>query len=218
MKAQKKLLATAALATFGGLLAAGSALADPVSTGWYAGGGINFASTPSLGSHVDGALAAQGLGSTATSTHGGDAGAGLRLGYRLSPELAVEATYDHLDRIRLQTALPGDTAAGTWKAHGLGLHVLGSMPLNDKLSLTGRLGVERWRTALDLGSTTGGATALSRSSSNTALAMGAGLSYAINPQFDATAELVHYSRVGNASATGHTGLSTVNFGLLYHFG
>ncbi len=49
------------------------------------------------------------------------------------------------------------------------------------------------------------------------MALGAGVSYALTPNVDATAELIHYTRVGDAASTGGTGLNELSLGLRYHF-
>ena len=93
----------------------------------------------------------------------------------------------------------------------------GIAPLDDKWSLYGRVGVERWKTSLDLSSNSGGSTSYSASSSHTSLALGAGTAYAISRNVDATAELVHYNHLGDTTSTGRTGLNQFNLGLRYHF-
>ncbi|WP_411882310.1 porin family protein [Polaromonas sp. YR568] len=212
---------SAAALSLGAALAAQPALAAPLaspSQDVYLGGNVAFSRAPGLGGSIDGALGSQGLASsTSTGTPGSTAG--LRLGYRLNPNLAVEASYDRIGSTDLQAAITSpaaDTASGTWKAHGFGLHVLGIAPLDNQWSVYGRAGVERWHTSLDTASATGGTANVSTTGSNTSLALGAGVAYAISPNVDATAELVRYNRVGT-SATGSSAVNQVNFGLRYHF-
>jgi opacity protein-like surface antigen len=212
-------ISTLGLACLGGAAVVPQAYAAEPAPGVYLGGGLSYSGVSGLGGKIDGATPNQGLGTTSsadsTSTNGN-----LRLGYRINPRVAVEATYDQVGNMNVQSAVtaPGaDTAKGTWKSSGLGLHVIGNLPLNDKWSVYGRVGAEQWNTSLSLASTTGGATALSTSSNNTALALGAGAAYALTRNLDATAEYMHYSRVGDDTSTGSTGLDRVNVGLLYHF-
>jgi OOP family OmpA-OmpF porin len=164
-------------------------------------------------------LSSQGIASSTSADHS-STNPNFRLGYRINPNVAVEASYDRVGKMDLQSAISSptaDSASGTWKGHGLGLHVLGIAPLDDKWSLYGRVGVERWKTSLDLASNAGGSTSYGASSSHTSLALGAGAAYAISRNVDATAELVHYNHVGDATSTGRTGLNQFNFGLRYHF-
>lgn len=212
---------SAAALSLGAVLAAQPALAAPLasqSQDVYLGGNIAASRASGLGGSIDGALGNQGL---ASSTSAGKPGstAGLRLGYRLNPNLAVEASYDRIGATDLQSAIASpaaDTASGTWKSHGFGLHVLGIAPLDDQWSVYGRAGVEQWHTSLDTASAGGNTSNLSATGSNTALALGAGVSYAISQNVDATAELIRYNRVGT-SATGSSAVNQVNFGLRYHF-
>ncbi|WP_394787740.1 outer membrane beta-barrel protein [Rhodoferax sp.] len=192
--------------------------ADP-SGDVYVGGGLSVSRTSGLGGKIDSALGDQGITSSSSADHS-STNPNLRLGYRISPNLAVEASYDRVGKMDLQSAISSptaDTASGTWKGHGLGLHVLGIAPLDDKWSLYGRVGVERWKTSLDLSSNAGGLTSYAASSSHTSLALGAGAAYAITRNVDATAELVHYNHVGDETTTGRTGLNQFNLGLRYHF-
>lgn len=203
-----------------GLLAATPAAhaAGPASD-LYVGGGISFSHASGLGGKIDNGLASQGLGSS-SSADTSSTNPNLRLGYRLSPNFAVEASYDRVGSMDVQSGITSptsDTAAGSWKSYGLGLHALGIAPLDDKWSVYGRLGVERWHTRLNLASTAGGATSVSTSSNNTSLVLGAGASYALTHNLDATAELVHFTRVGSDATTGRTGLNQFNVGLRYHF-
>ncbi len=212
-------LSTAALSL--GAALAQPAQAAPLAAGSpdvYLGGNIAYSRAPGLGGNIDGALSNQGL---ASSTSIGTPGttAGLRLGYRLNPNLAVEASYDRIGSTDLQSAIASpaaDSATGTWKAHGFGLHVLGIAPIDNQWSVYGRAGVEQWHTSLDTASGTGGTPNVSTTGSNTSLALGAGVAYAISPNVDATAELVRYNRVGT-SDTGTSAVNQVNFGLRYHF-
>lgn len=185
----------------------------------YVGGGLSVNRTSGLGGKIDSALANQGISSSSAADHS-STNPNLKLGYRINPNLAVEATYDRVGKMDVQSAISSpaaDTASGTWKGHGLGLHVLGIAPLDDKWSLYGRVGVERWKTSLDLSSNSGGSTNYSASNSHTSLALGAGAAYAISRNVDATAELVHYNHVGDTTSTGRTGLNQFNLGLRYHF-
>jgi len=171
-------------------LSLGAALAQPAqaaplaanSQDVYIGGNIAASRAPGLGGSVDGALANQGLGSSTSTGTPGTSG-GLRLGYRLNPNLAFEASYDRIGSTDLQSAIASpaaDSASGTWKAHGFGLHVLGIAPLDKQWSVYGRAGVEQWHTSLDTASATGSTPNVSTTGSNTSLALGAGVAYAIS--------------------------------------
>ena len=185
----------------------------------YVGADVAYGRASGLPSKVDGALASQGI--TAHS-HGDSSSTnpGLKLGYQFDKNWAVELSYDRLGKMSVNsgiTAPASDSASGDWKAHGYGIHAVGSLPLDSKWSMTGRVGLENWHTRLNLASTTGGATRVSQSSTNNSLVLGVGAAYAVSKNLDATGELVHYTRVGDSSTTGRDGVNTVNVGLRYHF-
>jgi opacity protein-like surface antigen len=196
-----------------------AAHAQQAGTGLYLGGQVSFDQTGDLGSSIDAALADQGDRSRSTADSW-SSNPGLRLGYQFSPNFALEGSYDRVGNLGLESALSApapDSAAGNWKSWGLGLHALGILPIGSKWSVYGRLGVEQWHTSLSLTSNAGGPTRLSGSDDNTSLALGAGVSYALTPHVDATAELTHYTRVGDTASTGSTGLNELSLGLRYHF-
>ena len=201
-------------------LAAPAAHAADISTGTglYLGGSISFNHVSDLGAKIDSSLASQGYNSS-TSADSWSTNPSLRLGYQFNPNFALEGTYDRVGNMGLESSLssPADMASGDWKSWGLGLHALGIVPIDSKWSVYGRLGVEQWHTSLGLTSNTGGPTSLSNSDDTTSLALGAGVSYALTPNIDATAELIHYTRVGDADSTGRSGLNELSLGLRYHF-
>jgi opacity protein-like surface antigen len=211
-----------------GLLSLGVGLAAPAAhaadavnagTGLYVGGSLSFNNVSGLGGKIDSALANQGYGSS-SSADSSSTNPSLRLGYQFSPNFALEGTYDRVGSLNVQSTLASpsaDTATGSWKSHGYGLHALGILPIDQQWSVYGRVGVEQWHTRLDLSSSAGGPTSLSTSDSTTSLALGAGASYALSRNVDATAELIHYNRVGDAASTGRTGLNQFSVGLRYHF-
>lgn len=219
---------TQALCTSLGLFSAGLMLAAPAAHAadataagpdFYVGGGLSFSHASGLGGKIDNGLANQGYGSS-SSADTSSTNPNLRLGYRFNPNFAVEATYDRVGSMNVQSNIASpaaDTASGSWKSRGLGLHALGIAPINDKWSVYGRVGLEQWHTQLSLASNAGGPTNVSTSDTTTSLALGAGASYALSRNLDATAELVHYNHVGDDASTGRTGLNQFNVGLRYHF-
>ncbi|MDR3451297.1 MAG: outer membrane beta-barrel protein [Rhodoferax sp.] len=208
------------LSLAGGLAAPAARAADASSgTGLYLGGSVSFSHASDLGAKIDSSLASQGYNSSSSADSWNTNGS-LRLGYQLSPNFALEGTYDRVGNMGVQSSLSSptaDTALGNWKSYGLGLHALGIVPIDSQWSVYGRLGVEQWHTSLNLTSSVGGPTSLSNSDDTTSLALGAGVSYALTRNVDATAELIHYTRVGDPASTGRTGLNQFSLGLRYHF-
>ena len=188
-------------------------------TGLYLGGAISFNHATDLGAKIDSSLAGMGYGS-GSSADSWNTGGDLRLGYQFTPNFALEGSYDRLGNFGVQSTLSSPTAglaSGDWKSWGLGLHAVGIVPINSQWSVYGRLGVEQWHTSLNLTSGVGAPIGVSGSDSSTSLAFGAGVSYALTRNVDATAELVHYNHVGDPGSTGRTGLNQLSLGLRYHF-
>lgn len=206
----------AGAAALAATLAAPAAFAADAGTGLYLGGVVSYNRTNDLGSKIDNALANQGYAS-GSSADSSSTNGGLRLGYQFNRNFALEASYDRVGNQGVQSAIGGDSASGTWKAHGLGLHAVGIAPINQQLSVFGKVGVEQWHSTLDLASTVGGPTALSTGDTTSSLALGAGVSYALTKSVDATAEWMYYNRVGDNATTGRTSLNQFNVGLRYHF-
>jgi OmpA-OmpF porin, OOP family len=215
----KSNLVKTALLSIGALFAAGHALAADGQPNVYVGGAVGWNKTANVGGKIDGAWATQGFGTT-TSAERTSTNPSLQLGYRMNRNLSIETTFDRVGNLGAQSVVntpTADTASGNWKAHGVGIHALVSQPIDNKLAVYGRVGVERWHTSLNMASNTAGPANLATSSNNMSLALGAGASYALSPNVDATAELIHHNRVGDAATTGRASLNTVNMGLRYHF-
>jgi OmpA-OmpF porin, OOP family len=208
-----------------GLLCSGTAFiaapafAAELVAGVYLGGGLSFSNVTDLDGKIDAANANQGQGTT-SSADGSKTNGNLRLGCRINPNLAVEATYDQVGGMNVQSTVASrgaDVASGTWKSNGRGMHVLGILPVGKDWSVYGRVGVEQRNTLLNLASTQGGATGPSSMATNNTLTLGAGAAYAESHKLDATDEYLHYNRVGDDALTGSNGVDKVNVGLLYHF-
>ncbi len=213
------LLSSIGLACTGAVLISSTAFAAEPVTSVYIGGGLAYSSASGLGGKIDSAMAAQGLGTSSTADSS-STNPNVRLGYQLNSNFAIEGSYDRVGTMNVQSAVStpsADTASGTWKAHGLGLSVVGRLPIDNKWSVYGRLGAEQWRTSLNLTSNTGGATNAGTSSITTGLVTGLGTAYSVSRNIDATAEYIHYDRVGSTSVTGQTGINAFSLGVNYHF-
>ena len=207
--------AIAALLLAAGIAAAPFARAQTDGTGLYVGASALFGNVSDLGGKVDAALANQGLAAQ-TSADSWSVNPGLRLGYQFTPNFALEGSYDRLGNLGLNGSAGSGLASGNWKSWGLGLHAVGILPFASKWSLYGRLGVERWHTTLTLNPAAGGP-AVSTSDDSTGLVAGAGVSYSLTRNVDATAELTHYTQIGDPNSTGRTGMNQLSLGLRYHF-
>jgi OOP family OmpA-OmpF porin len=199
-------------------LAAGAAnAADANGPGWYGGLSLDASSLGVHSGDIDQALSNQGIaGSSAIDQH--DTAMGLHLGYRLNPNFAVEGGYTDLGRYDFNSSVagPADTLNGSWKAHAWSLSGVGTLPLADRWSAFGRLGLTRTDTTLNASSQTGATAPSGTSHAATGLVFGGGANYDITRQWYGRAEIDRYTDVGDAN-TGKGDVDVLSLGVGYRF-
>lgn len=111
----------------------------------YAGAGINF-SQSGIGKRFDDTLSS-GFGGHGSSEDKTDLGGRIFLGYRLRPNIAVEAGWSHFGAASAHaaTTLPlgsvsAERTTDAWFADAVGI-----MPVADRLDLRARLGAAFWQ-------------------------------------------------------------------------
>jgi OOP family OmpA-OmpF porin len=139
-------------------------------------------------------------------------------GYQFNRYFAVEGGYFDLGKFGYTaTTVPAGTLSGEAKIRGLNLDLVGILPMTDKLSAFGRVGVTHARTSDSFR----GAGAISVSDPNpsktdTNYKFGAGLQYAVTENFSLRAEIERY-RVNDA--VGNKGdIDLASIGMVYRFG
>lgn len=139
-------------------------------------------------------------------------------GYQFNPYLGLEGGYYNLGKFGFQsTTNPLGSLNGQFKLDGINLDLVGSLPINDQLSLLARMGVIHGRTRDTFSST--GAVVLT----NTNLDVhkqdykaGLGFTYKFSPSMSLRGELERY-RINDAM--GHTaGINTAFLSLVFPFG
>lgn len=187
-------------------------------TGWYAGAQVG-----STRAAVDNARITSGLlgsGLTVTSILDDERSRGYKLfgGYQLNPNLAVEGGFFDLGEFGFRAnTLPAGSLSGNIKLRGLNLDLVGTLPLTERFSVFGRLGVTRTQ-ARDTFVGTGAVRVLDPNprSRDTNLKAGVGVQYAFTPALSVRAELERY-RVDDA--IGNRGdVDMASVGLIYRFG
>ena len=140
------------------------------------------------------------------------------LGYQMTPFWALEGGYFRLGELSFaSTATPAGSLSGRLRSEGLNLDLVGSLPLTDRLSALGRVGLQHARTRGNLIGT-GAAIPLNPSPSGraTSYKAGFGLQYAFNPGFMMRLEAERY-RIDDAM--GHKGhADAVLVSLVFPFG
>lgn len=174
---------TLAMAAF-----AGSASADQ-NKGFYVGGNIGQ-------SHADVTASVPGM-----TVDKRDTSYGILGGYQFNQYFATELTVNYLGKARL-----GDSEA---KTMSYSLDAIGSLPVNDKFSLFGRLGVAQNERDFK-------GVAQFDSQGNTGFKVGLGADYKLNKNWFVRTELTRYNNVPTAGMFSNT-IDTWNVGVNYRF-
>jgi OOP family OmpA-OmpF porin len=203
-------------------LVAFAALVSPLAmaqdTGWY--GGANVGQSRAT---IDDARISSGLksgGFTSSSIVDDDRSTGFKIfgGYQLNKNFAVEGGYFDLGNFGYTaTTVPAGTLNGTLKARGLNLDLVGTLPMTEKFSVFGRVGMNYAQTR-DSFSGTGAVRVTNPNPSKNATnyKFGAGLQYAFT---DSLAMRVEAERYRINDAVGNKGdVDLYSVGLIYRFG
>lgn len=132
--------------------------------------------------------------------------AGILLGYKFNPYLAVEGQYTGIGKVT-------DNVSGSAKADAASLAVLGILPLNQNLNLYGKLGVAATKTTVS--------SSLSPMSdaTHTGLTYGLGAEYNMNQKVGFRLGWDHYNAaiddIGNHEKNVDADVATI--GVVYHF-
>lgn len=198
------------------LLAAPYALAaDP---GWYIGGNIGQTQATIDSDRISSGLLGSGLTAGPIDKDDSDRGAKLFGGYQLSPYFSIEGGYFDLGHFGFSTTTtPTGTLTGDIRLKGINLDLVGALPISERFSAFGRIGVARSQ-ANDTFSGTGAVNVLNAnpSSRSNNLKVGLGLEYAFTPAFSLRTEIERY-RVDDA--VGNKGdVDLFSLGVVYRFG
>jgi len=150
------------------------------------------------------------------------------IGYQFMRELAVEASYTDLGKLRYHAndVLANRINASAEldaKAKGPTLAVIGALPLSQEWEIYARLGIIFSKVTLEaqatVSSSAGTATGAPSSESSNSVDALAGVGLAWNPtkHVKLRAEYIRYGRVGDKDTTGEINIDTFNAGLTYSF-
>ena len=206
-------------------LAALAALSAPLAmaqdtTGWYGGAEVGRSAAKIDDARISSGLQGQGLGVTSISDRDRATGYKIFGGYQLNRNFAVEAGYFDLGRFGYTASTsPAGSLTGDIRVKGLNLDLVGILPITDKLSALGRLGVTSARTTGSFSAT--GAASLPYATANpsqrgTNYKVGAGLMYDFTDSLAMRVEGERYRINDAVSNRGHVDMLSV--GLIYRFG
>ncbi|OHC79477.1 MAG: flagellar motor protein MotB [Rhodoferax sp. RIFCSPLOWO2_12_FULL_60_11] len=198
------------------ILAGPFALADD--SGWYAGANVGRSSATIDDARITSGLLGSGLTTTAITDDNRSNGYKIFGGYQFNQNFAVEGGYFDLGNFGFNaTTVPAGTLSGNIKLKGLNLDLVGALPISEKFSVLGRIGVN-YADATDSFAGTGAVNVLNPNPSkrDTNLKVGVGLQYAFTDALAMRAEIERY-RINDA--VGNKGdIDLVSLGLIYRFG
>ena len=192
------------------------AAADDI--GWYGGLNLGRAKAKIDDAKINDNLLGAGFASSSINDNDRDTGGKLYGGYQFNKHFALEGGYFNLGKFAYSaTTVPAGTLNGDIKLQGVSLDAVGLLPVTDKFSAIGRLGVT-YAQARDDFTGTGSVGVLNAhpSKRDTNYKFGFGLQYAFTDAFAMRIEAERY-RINDA--VGNKGdIDLISLGLLYRFG
>lgn len=186
-------------------------------TGWYGGVNIGQSRAKIDNANISSNLLGSGFATSSISNDDRDTGYKLFAGYKYNRNFAVEAGYFDLGEFGFSaTTVPPGTLNGRIKLKGVNLDAVGILPINEKLSAFGRIGVS-YADAQDSFSGTGAVSVLNTNPSKRQanLKFGGGLQYDFTPALGMRVEAERY-RINDA--VGSKGdIDLLSLGLVYRF-
>jgi OOP family OmpA-OmpF porin len=202
-----------------GFAAMSSQSAVALDSGWYAGLGVGLSMTEIDNDRIKAGLLQQGLTTTSISDDERDVGYKIFGGYKINRHFAVEGGYFDLGKFSYtaNTSPPG-TVSGSIKLSGFNIDGLGILPLSEKFSAFGRIGVQYAKAKDSISGNTLASSAAneSPSKSSTNYKAGVGVQYDFTETVGLRTEWERY-RVNDA--VGNRGdIDMVSVGLVVMFG
>ncbi|MDB5891541.1 MAG: OmpA/MotB domain protein [Polaromonas sp.] len=207
-------VALATLATCAGT----AALAQNDTLGWYGGANIGRTSATIDDPRIRSGLAAGGLTTNSISDRDRDTGYKVFGGYQINRNFAVEGGYFDLGKFGYTAnTTPAGSLSGDMRVKGLNLDLVGTLPLSERFSAFGRVGLNYAHTRDNFSGT--GAVRVGNanpSAHGTNYKMGVGLQYALSDAWSVRGELERYRVKDGVGNRGHIDMASL--GLVYRFG
>jgi OOP family OmpA-OmpF porin len=213
-----KLARTSALIGFATLAAITSSIALADEAGWYGGANIGRSLATIDDARITTGLASSGLATTSIANRDRDTAYKIYGGYQFNKYIGLEGGYFDLGKFGFTAnTLPLGTLDGNIRLRGFNLDAVGTLPLAEKFSAIGRIGINNAQ-ARDYFSGTGAVKVANPNPSkrDTNYKLGVGVQYAFNDALAMRAEIERY-RVNDAIGNkGH--IDVLSLGLTYRFG
>lgn len=201
-----------------GLAAIFSPIATAAESGGYGGISVGRSSADFDEARVTRDLLGPGFAATSISDDDRDTGYKVFGGYQVNKNFAVEAGYFDLGKFNFTaTTAPAGTLTGNFRVRGLNLDAVGILPITEKFSAFGRVGVQYAKTRDSFAGT--GAVLVAnpnRSERDTNYKYGLGMQYDFTPSLGMRVEAERY-RINDA-VRGKDNIDLVSVGLVYRFG
>jgi OOP family OmpA-OmpF porin len=197
-----------------GFAAAGSPVAVAADDNWYLGAGVGQSRAEIANNRISAGLLGQG--STTTTIDDDDRDIGFKLfgGRRFGKYFALEAGYFNLGKFGFTAhTTTGANLTGSTKLQGANLDAVGMLPITDKFSALGRVGV----TYLQTKDSFSGLNNSSPKHNGANVKYGLGVQYAFTPALAARGEWERY-RVNDAVGHNDGNIDMLLVGLVYTFG
>ena len=213
-----KIARTSALISLASLAVIASSAAVADDSGWYGGANIGRSSATIDDARIIRGLAGSGLSTTSIADRDRDTAYKIYGGYQFDKYIGLEGGYFDLGKFGFTAnTLPLGTLNGSTRMRGFNLDAVGTLPLSEKFSALGRIGINNTQ-ARDSFTGTGAVNVANPNPSkrDTNYKFGVGVQYAFNDALAMRAEIERY-RVNDAIGNrGH--VDVVSVGLVYSFG
>lgn len=197
---------------------AGSTASAQDVLGWYGGANIGRTYVTIDDARITSGLAAAGFTTNSISDRDTNTGYKVFGGYQINQNFAVEGGYFDLGKFGYTASTtPAGTLSGNMRVTGLNLDLVGTLPLSERFSAFGRVGVNYARTRDNFSSTGAvGVINANPSANGTNYKLGVGLQYALSDAWSVRGELERYRVKDGIGNRGHVDMASV--GLVYRFG
>lgn len=167
---------------------------------------------------LDGALTSAGATAVSSTVNNNDTGYKVQLGYQINPNFAVEGGYVDLGKASYSATFTGGSANASVKAAGLNIAALGILPINDSVSLFGKLGFIDAKVTANVSATgPGGTASASASSTKWKTNYGVGGTYNVSKQVGIRVEYEQFSKLGDSNSTGTSNVNLLSAGVVFKF-
>lgn len=146
----------------------------------------------------------------------------LYAGYELSKSVAIEAGYADLGEPKYNYSTAGLSGSATADQSALFVAAKGTVALNDRFGVFGKLGITRNKTEVTAATDNAAVNAalgwpVSDSKTKTRVLFGIGAEYSLNKNVSLRAEYENFGKFGDSNTTGVTKTQLFSLGVAYKF-